>query len=58
MAYGRFVTVASLYSFPFANNTTFLLKEIMTLLFYTQPVLNTIAKVWAEVKQIRSFSLW
>lgn len=45
MAYGRFVTVASHYLSPFANNITFLLKEIMTLFFYTQPVLNTIAKV-------------
>lgn len=45
MAYGRFVTVASRYSFLFTNNTTFLLKEIMTLLFYTQSVLNIVAKV-------------
>lgn len=45
MAYGRFVTVASHYLFPFTINTTFLLKEIMTLFFYIQPVLNTAAKV-------------
>lgn len=55
---GDLQLVASRYSFPFANNTTFLWKEIMTLFFYTQPVLNNVTEVWAEVKQIRSFNLW